>query len=992
MAGIFEEVQMREDAYASNPQGLQQRYAQSQQLVDLLALQQVSNAQQAAKNQITAAMETNPSTRKEQLEQEVLSGARSEVMAELAPGLQQRGRQTQQIAARQATGMPMSGGLPTQPANNMMRAAQGGIVGYAKGGMPEQDDSLLDPNSEEAQRKRYMQLKAAEAQAISTNNIEMLRNVQLELANYEGSTAAQPPKPTPENTFDMAGGGIVSLAAGGTFPDLNKDGEVTQADILMGRGVAGKQEGGVVGYRDGGEIDMDALLDALMIAESGGDPNAVSRAGAEGAYQIMPSTAADPGFGVSPMEGDRFDPEASRSFARQYLQAMIDRYDGDLEAGLIAYNAGAGNADKFIAANRDYDVLPQTMQTQPYVRKIMGRLEKEGRRRDLQMGGGRTISTTAPESYTERARRERLAAQETMANRQQALGTFLQGEEAEEVEMYKPNLPDALTVMKGQSELTNDDITVPEPTNAQRFAGLFPGAQASVDQYAADKEQGGIGYLRRIGEQQENRREDFNQAFPGAQASIDQYAEDKEQGGIGYLRRIGEQQDAKKAQERRAVNFMAMLQDNQNMINEVDPAAPEEQAKLDIVNFLATLQDNQNKSEFEPVRPFVNESFKNGGGVKHYQGTSEDGSLVQEDPNFLIRNANRLGLNPMENQRIMDKNRALREENIRLGRPVFYGSEPLDLGMSPSEFIEPFKDDPVSTAAGYLLSAWGVGKLLKLGGPALKTLQQKVGAPVVQKAKELALRATTKPNPALTKGGVGPTIKPGFTMRSPGTPGRVVDPKKLGVGALAAITAEDAIFGRGDAPTEEVEETTVEEIIKTPTQTPPPPSAKTGLSGANIDFNLLRQMGAAGAAGTSTGDSLARMGEATGKELGRREQVTEKRRADEARNAVLQQQVLATLGAQNARTTQYITGLLGEFKSVENRRDRDAMIAAKINIPIDELKDYREKNPQDVINKGLEVDRDYLLLLNQQFGTSGRPAGAGVDDPEIAALVSQYTT
>ena len=107
MAGIFEEVQMREDAYASNPQGLQQRYAQSQQLVDLLALQQVSNAQQAAKNQITAAMETNPSTRKEQLEQEVLSGARSEVMAELAPGLQQRGRQTQQIAARQATGMPM---------------------------------------------------------------------------------------------------------------------------------------------------------------------------------------------------------------------------------------------------------------------------------------------------------------------------------------------------------------------------------------------------------------------------------------------------------------------------------------------------------------------------------------------------------------------------------------------------------------------------------------------------------------------------------------------------------------------------------------------------------------------------------------------------------------------------------------------------------------------------------------------------------------------
>ena len=40
-------------------------------------------------------------------------------------------------------------------------------------------------------------------------------------------------------------------------------------------------------------------------------------------------------------------------FAREYLQAMIDRYDGDIEAALIAYNAGAGNADKFIAAGRE---------------------------------------------------------------------------------------------------------------------------------------------------------------------------------------------------------------------------------------------------------------------------------------------------------------------------------------------------------------------------------------------------------------------------------------------------------------------------------------------------------------------------------------------------------------------------------------------------------------------------------------------------------------
>jgi hypothetical protein len=121
----------------------------------------------------------------------------------------------------------------------------------------------------------------------------------------------------------------------------------------------GMAMGGIVGYKKGGGIDIDALLDSLMMAESGGNPRAVSNAGAEGAYQIMPATAAQPGFGVSPMEGSRFDPEASRKFAKQYLQAMLDRYNGDVEAALVAYNAGPGNADKFVAAGKDYDVLPR---------------------------------------------------------------------------------------------------------------------------------------------------------------------------------------------------------------------------------------------------------------------------------------------------------------------------------------------------------------------------------------------------------------------------------------------------------------------------------------------------------------------------------------------------------------------------------------------------------------------------------------------------------
>ncbi len=248
MAGIFEEVRMRENAYANNPQALQQRYAQSQQLIDLLALQQLNNEKQAAANQIQASMQTNPSTVRDQLEQEALMTSRNEIISELAPGIQQRGTQMQQTQ-----------GVAGMPAPNMMRAAQGGIVGYAEGGKTKQQDApFLSPSSEEAQRQRYLKLKEIEAKFLAEGNQEGLRNIRRELMNYEGSTAAQAPAPTPENTAGMAGGGIVSLKEGG-FPDLSGDGKITRKDILMGRGVVNKQQGGIVSFAQGDPVvDLNA--------------------------------------------------------------------------------------------------------------------------------------------------------------------------------------------------------------------------------------------------------------------------------------------------------------------------------------------------------------------------------------------------------------------------------------------------------------------------------------------------------------------------------------------------------------------------------------------------------------------------------------------------------------------------------------------------------------------------------------------------------------
>lgn len=104
--------------------------------------------------------------------------------------------------------------------------------------------------------------------------------------------------------------------------------------------------------------------------ESGGNPNAVSPKGAQGAMQVMPATAANPGYGVAPARvGDDGKPlpgELER-VGRDYLGAMSARY-GDPALVMAAYNAGPGKVDEWIAKNGD----PRTGQVsmQDWVNKI----------------------------------------------------------------------------------------------------------------------------------------------------------------------------------------------------------------------------------------------------------------------------------------------------------------------------------------------------------------------------------------------------------------------------------------------------------------------------------------------------------------------------------------------------------------------------------------------------------------------------------------------
>lgn len=117
------------------------------------------------------------------------------------------------------------------------------------------------------------------------------------------------------------------------------------------------------------EYNVDpALVAAVIFQESRFNPKAVSPAGAQGLMQFMPGTARTMAREVGRTSYDIFDAETSVQFGAAHLRDLLVKYNGNLDAALAGYNAGTGNADKWIRAGI-LDNIP-FRETRNYVQKV----------------------------------------------------------------------------------------------------------------------------------------------------------------------------------------------------------------------------------------------------------------------------------------------------------------------------------------------------------------------------------------------------------------------------------------------------------------------------------------------------------------------------------------------------------------------------------------------------------------------------------------------
>jgi hypothetical protein len=198
-----QQVQQQADAFSDNPAALQQRYQQSQQLLDLLALQKIKSDKEAAAREMQMQMEQRPQTIAQQREAEVMGLTKDELAKQISDIMAQRQAVEQSNIKRAASGQPprqrmamappmrnpRTEGVASQRADNMVNMAQGGIVGFYEG------DKVEAPTQEELLKSVGISVEdfmtkftdAEKQQVLQTINSRRYLNRAASTASYTGA-------------------------------------------------------------------------------------------------------------------------------------------------------------------------------------------------------------------------------------------------------------------------------------------------------------------------------------------------------------------------------------------------------------------------------------------------------------------------------------------------------------------------------------------------------------------------------------------------------------------------------------------------------------------------------------------------------------------------------------------------------------------------------------------------------------------------------------
>lgn len=168
-------------------------------------------------------------------------------------------------------------------------------------------------------------------------------------------------------------------------------------DILRVRGVMDKQVDAAVASTTATRVmqtaqartqptDFDRIVNITMQSESGGKrygkdgqllEGPLTKYGtAKGEMQVLDSTMTAPGLGVVPAKDN--SPEERARVGRDYLAALVKRYDGDLSKAWAAYNWGYGNLDKALKKDPTNWLATAPEETRNYVKKNMAALQQGG--------------------------------------------------------------------------------------------------------------------------------------------------------------------------------------------------------------------------------------------------------------------------------------------------------------------------------------------------------------------------------------------------------------------------------------------------------------------------------------------------------------------------------------------------------------------------------------------------------------------------------------